>query len=178
MTHKTAVEVFYPALNFVPLIIPRHGPRREHGSLLSQFNRCSGYMFLREAITQQRMPYIWIFHLRCLEAGVVFSHYIATGLHAIILQMTKVVPTVIKNPFIIITIEIYETGESSYPTQKPNIHVHHQLQHLLTFSSTFPCLNAGRPCIVFKAFMNLCINDVKCPFYIIISQTCAFIIYD
>jgi hypothetical protein len=41
-------------------------------------------MIVCEAATQQRLPYICFFRGRCLAAGVAYSHYLATGLHAAI----------------------------------------------------------------------------------------------
>jgi hypothetical protein len=68
----------------VPLITPRHGPRNKHRSSLLYFIRCNGNMFVCKAVIQQRLPYICSFRGRCLATSVVYSHYLATGLHVTI----------------------------------------------------------------------------------------------
>jgi hypothetical protein len=55
-------------------ITSRHGPRRKHRSLLLQFKRFRGNVFVWEAATQQRSLYIFLSRGRCP----------ATGLHATI----------------------------------------------------------------------------------------------
>jgi hypothetical protein len=85
-SRKVTVEVFDPAstqlTKLAPLITPRHGPSRKHCSLL--FDRRRRNIFVCEAVTQQRLPYICLFCGSCLVPGVVYNYYLATGLHATI----------------------------------------------------------------------------------------------
>jgi hypothetical protein len=70
--------------NLVPFITSRHRPRRKHRSPLFYFNRCSGKIFVCEAVTQQRLSYIFSFRGLLSSGPRLLSRYLATGLHTTI----------------------------------------------------------------------------------------------
>jgi hypothetical protein len=84
-TRRATVEVLEPAStrdlilhhHALPLVTPRYGLRRNHRFSLLCLNSCRQNMFVCEAVTQWRLPYICLFRGRCLQ-----SHYLATGLRA------------------------------------------------------------------------------------------------
>jgi hypothetical protein len=85
--HPQALDYWLNSI-LVPYITPWHGPRIKHRSLLSSVVSVGTCLFAKPLLSDC-LPCICLFRDRCLAAGVVFSHYLATGLHAIIIHILR-----------------------------------------------------------------------------------------